>query len=266
MQIPLYQVDAFTADIFSGNPAAVCLLERWPGDDLLQAIAAENNLSETAFLVCSATGFDIRWFTPVTEVALCGHATLASAFVLFTCRQWPGPFVRFETRQSGTLRVFRCGDLLEMDFPARPAHRRTVPPGLWEALGVLPGSVFGSAEDLLVVLESEAAVRAVRPDFTALAKLDCRGVIVTAPGERCDFVSRFFAPRVGVTEDPVTGSAHCVLVPYWAAILGRDTLQAQQVSARGGELFCRNEGSRVSIAGRAALYLTGTITIGSSGG
>lgn len=266
MNLPLYQVDAFTAEIFAGNPAAVCLLEEWPDDCLLQAIAAENNLSETAFLVRNKSGFELRWFTPVTEVALCGHATLASAFVLFSCRQWPEPSVRFMTRQSGTLTVTRQGDLLEMDFPARPAHRRAAPAGLAEALGVTPCEVLDSAEDLLVLVESEAVVRAVRPDFAALARIECRGVIVTAPGEGCDFVSRFFAPRVGIAEDPVTGSAHCVLTPYWAAVLGRDRLQARQVSQRGGELFCRNAGDRVAISGRAVLYLTGTIRAGDPAG
>ena len=267
MDVPIYQVDAFATDVFTGNPAAVCLLEAWPDERLLQAIAAENNLSETAFLVRTSEAFEIRWFTPVTEVALCGHATLASAFVLFACRQWPGLSVRFETRKSGALAVTRKGDLLEMDFPARPPHRRSAPVGVAEALGgVTPREVLGSAEDLLVLLENEAAVRAVRPDFSALERVECRGIIVTAPGEGCDFVSRFFAPRVGVAEDPVTGSAHCVLVPYWAAVLGRDTLHARQVSARGGELFCRNEGPRVVISGRAALYLAGTITVAAPAG
>jgi PhzF family phenazine biosynthesis protein len=261
MKAPLYQVDAFTSNVFSGNPAAVCLLDAWIDDRLLQSIAAENNLSETAFLVRTETGFDIRWFTPVTEVALCGHATLASAFVLFACRNWPADVVRLQTRKSGVLTVTRRDDLLEMDFPARPADPRTPPAGLQEALRITPEKVLGSTEDLMVVLADESAVRDVRPDFGALERVACRGAIVTARGDRSDFVSRFFAPRVGIPEDPVTGSAHCVLIPYWAGVLGKNVLHAFQVSKRGGELFCRYAGERVTISGRAALYLEGTITI-----
>ena len=261
MNIPLYHVDAFASGLFSGNPAAVCLLEEWSEDGLLQAIARENNLSETAFLVREGEGFELRWFTPVTEVALCGHATLASAFVLFACRQWPQESIRFRTRQSGWLTVTKRGELLEMDFPARPARTRRSPEGLAEALGVAPLTVLGSAEDLLVLLENERAVRAVQPDFAALEKVACRGVIVTARGERSDFVSRFFAPRVGVPEDPVTGSAHCVLIPYWSGVLGKTDLHAFQVSRRGGELFCALAGERVRISGRAVLYLEGTISV-----
>ena len=180
MKIPMYQVDAFTSEVFSGNPAAVCLLDEWIDDRRLQSIATENNLSETAFLVRTAEGFEIRWFTPATEVALCGHATLASAFVQFFCRQWKEETIRFQTRQRGRLVVKRQGDLLEMDFPARPARRRTAPDGLRAALGIDSAEVFGSAEDLMVLLESEKAVAAVRPDFAALEKVDCRGVIITA--------------------------------------------------------------------------------------
>ena len=261
MRIPLYHVDAFTSSVFSGNPAAVCLLETWIDDELLQSVAAENNLSETAFLVQTDKGFDIRWFTPVTEVALCGHATLASAFALFECRNWLSDTVRFHTRKSGELSVRKQGDLLEMDFPARPAYPRTPPAGLADALRVTPEGVFGSAEDLMVVLESESAVRAVQPDFAALLRMESRGTIVTARGDRSDFVSRFFAPRVGVQEDPVTGSAHCVLTPYWATVLGKTDLHAFQVSKRGGELFCSTSGDRLKISGKAVLYLEGVITI-----
>jgi PhzF family phenazine biosynthesis protein len=261
MRFPLYQVDAFTSQVFSGNPAAVCLLDRWIDDSTLQAVAAENNLSETAFLVPGDEGFDLRWFTPVTEVALCGHATLASSFVLFTLRQWPAPEIRFRTRESGTLTVSRSGDLITLDFPARPPHPQAPPAGLAEALGAAPVEVFGSAEDLLVVLDSESSVREARPDFAALDRIAGRGTIVTARGERSDFVSRFFAPCVGIPEDPVTGSAHCVLTPYWAAVLRKTELHAYQISERGGELFCRHAGERVLIAGRAVLYLEGTVTI-----
>ncbi len=261
MRIPLYQVDAFASQVFAGNPAAVCLLDRWIDDSILQAVAAENNLSETAFLVRNSEGFDLRWFTPVTEVALCGHATLASAFVLFTYQKWPEENIRFQTRKSGVLVVTRRDDLLEMDFPARPAYAQAPPAGLNEALRVTPQEVLGSAEDLLVVLDSERTVKAAQPDFFALERVACRGIIITARGDRSDFVSRFFAPRVGIPEDPVTGSAHCVLVPYWAGVLRKNDLHAFQVSKRGGELFCKYAGERVKISGKAALYMEGTITI-----
>jgi PhzF family phenazine biosynthesis protein len=261
MKIPIYQVDAFTSEVFSGNPAAVCILDEWIDDRLLQSIAAENNLSETAFLVQAEDGFDIRWFTPTTEVALCGHATLASAFVLFVCQRWPNENIKFQTRESGQLIVAKRDDLLEMDFPARPAYARIPPSGLNKALGITSGKVFGSAEDLMVVLDSEKAVLEVQPSFAALEQVDCRGVIITALGDQSDFVSRFFAPGVGIPEDPVTGSAHCVLIPYWATVLGKKELHAFQVSKRGGELFCRHIGERVMISGKAALYLEGTITI-----
>jgi PhzF family phenazine biosynthesis protein len=261
MKIPIYQVDAFTSEVFSGNPAAVCLLDGWLDDKQLQSIAAENNLSETAFLVRRDDGYDLRWLTPVTEVSLCGHATLASAFVLFECKKWKDKAIRFQTRRSGELVVTRHDDLLEMDFPARPVHDMSPLAGLVDALRAKPEKVLGSAEDTLVVLASEGSVRELRPDFTALGEIDCRGVIVTARGERSDFVSRFFAPRVGVPEDPVTGSAHCVLIPYWAQILAKKSLHALQVSRRGGELFCEDRGSRVQIAGRAVLYMEGMISI-----
>lgn len=261
MKIPLYQVDAFTSRVFAGNPAAVCLLNDWPEDSLLQSIAAENNLSETAFLVRNAEGFDLRWFTPVTEVALCGHATLASAFVLFACQKWPEEHIRFQTRKSGVLRVTKRGDLFEMDFPARPARPQPPPAGLNEALHVTPQAVLASTEDFLVVLDSEKDVKAVQPNFSILEHVACRGIIITARGERSDFVSRFFAPRVGIPEDPVTGSAHSVLIPYWAGVLQKNDLYALQVSNRGGELFCKHAGERVKISGRAVLYMEGTITI-----
>jgi len=259
MRIPIYQVDAFTSEVFAGNPAAVCPLDSWLEDTVLQSIAAENNLSETAFLVPNESGFDLRWFTPMTEVALCGHATLASAYVLFKCRRWPEQRIRFQTRKSGELVVTKQKRLLEMDFPARPTYSMSTPLWLAQALRISPLQVFGSEEDLLVVLDSETAVRAAQPDFEALNRLTERGVIITARGEKSDFVSRFFAPRVGVPEDPVTGSAHCVLIPYWAEILQKDVLHAFQVSKRGGEIFGRNLGNRVTISGQASLYLRGSI-------
>jgi PhzF family phenazine biosynthesis protein len=261
MRLPLYQVDAFASEVFAGNPAAVCLLDRWIDDSILQAVAAENNLSETAFLVRNAKGFELRWFTPVTEVTLCGHATLASAFVLFAYRKWPEEHIRFQTRKSGVLVVTRRDDLLEMDFPARPAYAQAPPAGLKEALRVTPQEVLGSAEDLLVVLDSERTVKAAQPDILALERVTCRGTIITARGDRSDFVSRFFAPQVGIPEDPVTGSAHCVLAPYWAGVLRKNDLHAFQVSKRGGELFCTHAGERVKISGKAVLYMEGTITV-----
>ncbi len=261
MKIPIYQVDAFTSSVFSGNPAAVCILDAWLDDSRLQSIAGENNLSETAFLVQNKDDFELRWFTPTTEVDLCGHATLATAFVQFACRKWNEDTIRFQTRKSGELRITRKGDVLEMDFPARPASPQVAPDGLSRALGVTPEKVYGSEEDLMVLLDSEKAVVEVQPDFSVLEQIDCRGVIITAQGEGCDFVSRFFAPRVGVPEDPVTGSAHCVLIPYWEKVLNRKHLHARQVSKRGGELFCRLVDDRVKISGKAVLYLEGTVTL-----
>ncbi len=260
MKLPLYQVDAFTSEVFRGNPAAVVPLERWLDDEILQWIAAENNLSETAYFVREPEGFRIRWFTPMVEVALCGHATLASAWVLFSKLEPGRDAVTFASR-SGPLTVTREDGRLVLDFPARPATAWEAPPALAAALGAAPLETL-RAMDVLLVFGDEARVRALRPDFGALAKVDTRGVIVTAPGKDADFVSRFFAPRVGVPEDPVTGSAHCTLVPYWAARLGKSALHARQVSARGGELWCELRGDRVRIAGQAAPYLTGTIEVG----
>jgi predicted PhzF superfamily epimerase YddE/YHI9 len=261
VKLNLYQVDAFASKVFSGNPAAVCLLDEWLTDETMQAIATENNLSETAFLVRNAAGYDLRWFTPSVEVALCGHATLASAFVLFNCCGWSKDAVLFQTRMSGRLTVTRRGDLYEMDFPARPAHRIDPPPGLLSALGAADGAVYGSAEDLMVVLENEQNVRELSPDMAKLGAVECRGVIVTAPGDRSDFVSRFFGPRVGVPEDPVTGSAHCVLIPYWSERLNKKDLFARQVSKRGGEVYGRDEDDRVRMSGRAVLYSEGALYV-----
>ena len=261
MKIPLYQVDAFTSAVFAGNPAAVCLLESWLDDRLLQAIAAENNLSETAFLVPDGSGYEIRWFTPLAEVWLCGHATLASAYVLFHCRGCQEEVIHFRTRRSGQLMVTRRGDLLELNFPARPPVAEISPGTLAAVLGTTPLQVFRSSEDLLAVLENEEAVRAAQPDLAAIAALEWRAVIITAAGTRSDFVSRFFAPKVGVPEDPVTGSAHTVLIPYWSGRLGKQALHALQLSRRGGELWCRDEGERVRIAGHAVLFLQGEIEL-----
>jgi PhzF family phenazine biosynthesis protein len=258
MKLRQYQVDAFASRAFEGNPAAVCPLERWLDDALLQAIAAENNLSETAFVVPSGADFQLRWFTPVAEVDLCGHATLATAHVLFEHLGHPGALIRFETR-SGPLTVRRSDGLLEMDFPARPPAPCAGPETLAAALGQLPLEVL-CADDYLAVFDSEETVRALAPDFALLATLDRRGVIVTAPGRDEDFVSRFFAPRLGIPEDPVTGSAHCTLAPYWAGRLGRSALSARQVSQRGGRVRCEVKGDRVLLAGTAVTFMAAEIT------
>lgn len=257
MQLSYFHVDAFASDVFTGNPAGVCLLEEWLSDNLLQSIAAENNLSETAFLVGSGREYQLRWFTPQVEIDLCGHATLASGFVLATQYNNPSPSFTFHSR-SGPLEVHRDGELFILDFPARPGASLPVLPELTEALGTKPLEVF-KARDYLVVLESEEKIRALKPDIAALARLDATGVIVTAPGDKVDFVSRFFAPAVGVPEDPVTGSAHCTLIPYWAERLGKTDMQAFQVSKRGGELRCTMAGDRVRIGGRAVLYMQSTL-------
>jgi PhzF family phenazine biosynthesis protein len=261
MRVPLYQIDAFTDGPFTGNPAAVCPLETWLPDDVMQAIAAENNLSETAFFVPEADGYRLRWFTPTTEVDLCGHATLASAFVVFRWLMPQRNEVTFQTQQAGRLTVARDGDLLALDFPARPPSPCPMPAGLAAALG-RPPAVLLAARDYLAVYESADEIRALTPDFAAIARLDRFAIIATAPGANgIDFVSRFFAPARGVDEDPVTGSAHCTLIPYWADRLGKTRLEARQLSRRGGALSCALHGDRVTIAGRAVLYLEGRIDI-----
>jgi predicted PhzF superfamily epimerase YddE/YHI9 len=252
VKLPLYQVDAFASEPFRGNPAAVCLLDEWLPDGTLQAIAAENNLSETAFLVREGEGYRLRWFTPKVEVELCGHATLASGFVLL---ESDGEVV-FHTR-SGTLKVRRDGDVLTMDLPALPATPMAPPP----ALAALAPRATLRASNWLAVFDREEQVRALAPDFAALAELHPYGVIATAPGAKVDFVSRYFGPSFGVDEDPVTGSAHCTLVPYWSKRLGKPKLVAHQVSHRGGELICEDRGARVALTGRCVLYLEGEIRI-----
>jgi PhzF family phenazine biosynthesis protein len=260
VQIPIYQVDAFAAAPFRGNPAAVCPLERWLKDETLQAIAAENNLSETAYYVRENGRYRLRWFTPSVEVDLCGHATLATAYVILELRrETEGSKVTFES-QSGELVVAREGDLYILDFPARPAVQCTDDAVLIDALGARPAE-FLRAADCLCVFEKEAQVRALAPDMAKLARVDCFAVIATAPGEDCDFVSRFFAPGAGIAEDPVTGRAHTTLIPYWSRRLGKKKLFARQVSQRGGELWCEDRGARVGIGGRAVKYLEGQITV-----
>ncbi len=260
MRIPLYQVDAFADRAFAGNPAAVCLLEDWPEDSLLQAIAAENNLSETAFLAPEGAHWRLRWFTPKVEVDLCGHATLASAHVVFEHVRRETRTVAFETR-SGRLTVSRNGPVLSMEFPANPPEAIAAPAGLAEALGAAPEAVLEARFISVAIFPDEPSVRALRPDFRRLAALNSGITAATAPGEEVDFVSRCFAPGHGIDEDPVTGSAHCALAPYWAARLGKTALTARQVSARGGRLACAIQGDRVVISGRAAPYLSGTIEL-----
>jgi PhzF family phenazine biosynthesis protein len=259
MQIPIFQLDAFSSRIFSGNPAAVCPLERWLPDEVLQAIAAENNLSETAFLVRAGSEYEIRWMTPTVEVDLCGHATLASGWVVLNRLEPSRGAVVFGSK-SGALHVRRAGDLLRMDFPAHASEPAPANPLLERALGARPREVLRSSSTV-AVLGSEEEIRALRPDFALVREVDPHAVIATAPGDGCDFVSRFFAPAVGIPEDPVTGSAHCVLTPFWAARLAKKTLHARQLSARGGELFCEALGERVGISGQAVLYLEGSIRV-----
>jgi PhzF family phenazine biosynthesis protein len=263
--IPLYQLDAFADRVFAGNPAAVCPLEAWLDDTLLQAIAAENNLAETAFFVPQGDGFHLRWFTPTTEVDLCGHATLATAAVVFERLRPDAASVAFSTR-SGTLTVTREGELLALDFPAIPGKRCDTPKALLDGLGKAPLETFLGSH-YMAVFATAGDIAALAPDMAALARLHPAGIIATAPGDGsgangdADFVSRFFAPSHGIPEDAVTGSAHCTLTPYWSARLGRKRLVAHQISARGGVLFCEDRGARVRIAGRVAPYLEGTITV-----
>ncbi len=259
MKLPIYQVDAFTSQLFGGNPAAVVPLDYWLPDKFLAAIAAENNLAETAFIIPHPEVVPLRWFTPAVEVDLCGHATLASAHVLLRYYRPSASRVVFGTR-SGELTVTREGELLSMDFPARPAKRIGITDTLVAALGARPREAL-MARDLMAVFDAESHVWDLQPDFQRIASLDAFAVIVTAPGNTVDFVSRFFAPRAGIPEDPATGSSHCTLVPYWADRLGKSQLTARQLSARGGELFCRLKGDRVIIAGRAIEYLSGEITL-----
>lgn len=259
MKIPIYQVDAFSDQPFHGNPAAICPLDRWLETSMMQAIAAENNLAETAFFVQSGDAFQLRWFTPAVEIDLCGHATLASAYVLWNRLGYEENEIRFDTR-SGRLRVTLEGDVLAMDFPSRPPLPCAVHPELIAALGAAPQEIL-AARDYFVVYETEEEIAALRPNMMGLMGIDKFAVIVTAPGESVDFVSRFFAPAQGIPEDPVTGSAHCTLIPYWSERLAKTKLLARQISPRGGELFCEHAGDRVKIAGHAALFLEGMIDV-----
>jgi PhzF family phenazine biosynthesis protein len=263
MEFRIYQVDAFTKDLFAGNPAAVVPLSEWPADELMQNIAAENNLAETAFLVpAGSDGNDwhIRWFTPAVEVPLCGHATLASAAVIrreFSPADWP---IRLESA-SGLLTVDVDGDAFILDFPANEASPAELPEGLADALGIDYEECFHVDGFYLLTVADEARVNAVEPDFSRIAGISGDSIIITAPGDSVDFVSRFFAPGIGINEDPVTGAAHCVLTPYWSKRLNKNEFQARQVSARGGNVGCELQGDRVRLRGHAAFYMEGVLTI-----
>jgi len=261
MKIPIYQVDAFSNQLFKGNPAAVCPLTEWLPDELMQNIAQENNLAETAFIVPANDGYEIRWFTPTVEVDLCGHATLASAHIAFHELGYLGDFVNFHSHRSGLLTVTKRGSELVLDFPCDTLEQMAVEPIHSSGLSKAPRAVFKGKTDYLFVYDAEADIRAIQPDFEALKIHPVRGIIVTAPGEKVDFVSRFFGPACGVNEDSVTGSAHTTLTPYWSAILGKTTLTALQLSQRTGSLTCTLKGDRVEIAGQSMLYLRGEILV-----
>lgn len=257
----MYQVDAFADRLFSGNPAAVCFLEEWLNDETLQSIAAENNLAETAFVVPKEKHFQIRWFTPTVEVDLCGHATLAAAFALFNCLEHKEPEVIFYSPRSGELKVFQQGRILFLDFPTDTLKANHDFAQLRKCIGINPKEVFVGKTDYMAVVESENEVLNLTPDFKEISKLPARGLIVTAKGVNVDFVSRFFAPQSGIEEDPVTGSAHTSLIPFWSAKLSKKEMNAAQLSRRGGKLICINNGERCLIGGEARLYLTGEINI-----
>ena len=264
MKLEIFQVDAFTSEAFHGNPAAVVPLKAWLPDETMLAIAAENNLAETAFFVGGGGKYELRWFTPTIEIDLCGHATLASAFVLAEILKTESGEISFQSR-SGELKVSRDGERFVLDFPSRPAVECETPAGLIDALGAVPQKVLKS-RDYLTVYASEAEVATLKPDFRAIAELGVHAVIATAKGNNADFVSRFFAPSVGVDEDPVTGSSHCTLIPYWAGELGKTKMFARQISKRGGEIYCELAGDRVKIGGNATLFLKGEIYVEAEGG
>jgi PhzF family phenazine biosynthesis protein len=260
MKNRIYQVDAFTDKVFSGNPAGVCPLEQWLPDDILQKIAMENNLSETAFYVKKGDHYELRWFTPTVEVDLCGHATLASAYVLFNYEGHNGNIITFDSPRSGLLRAKKDGDLITLDFPTDVYRKIDLFPALVAGFRETPVEAYQGKTDYLVVFENEEQIRNMVPDFGVIGKLPVRGVIATARGIECDFVSRFFGPQSGVDEDPVTGSAHTTLTPYWAGVLGKTTLSAIQLSSRRGYLQCRLLGDRVEISGKARIFFSGTLS------
>ena len=264
MKLQIFQVDAFTSQAFGGNPAAVVPLESWLPEHTMKAIAAENNLSETAFFVKEGDRYHIRWFTPTIEVNLCGHATLATSHVIFNELKLEDAFIPFHSDRSGDLGVEKHGDKLVLDFPAYPLEMIEHSDELARAVGITPAEVWESQGNMVFLrAENEEEVRGLDPDMHALAQLKYDEVIVTAPGDDCDFASRMFAPRIGIPEDPVTGAIHCTLIPYWAERLSKHELFARQVSKRGGELFCELNGDRVRIGGNAVTYLKGEIYVAS---
>jgi PhzF family phenazine biosynthesis protein len=262
MKIPIYQADAFASGVFRGNPAAICPLDKWLPDELMQNIAAENNLSETAFIVKEPEGYRIRWFTPSTEVELCGHATLATAHIFYEHLGFDQPDLKFQSR-SGWLKISRQTDgSITLDFPAnKPVPVTEIPEGIFEGLRIQPAPLFRGAWDYLVLLENQAAIEALNPDFNKLAKTKGRGIIVTAKGDEADFVSRCFYPQCGINEDPVTGSAHTILVPFWSERLNKTKMKAIQLSSRRGNLDCELAGDRVLMSGHAVTYMKGEIEI-----
>jgi len=268
MKLPIYQIDAFTSKLFGGNPAAVCPLDQWLTDDVMQKIGIENNLSETAFFIpdssrSAAEGvarYKLRWFTPAREIELCGHATLASAFVIFKYLNLTANAIEFDS-MSGILTVTRNEDLITLDFPSIPVTPTALRSDLVEALGIAPALLYNS-QRTLAVFENAEQILNMKPNLSKLAAIpDISGIAVTAPGVDCDFVSRFFIPKFGIDEDPVTGSAHCILIPYWADRLGKSKLFARQLSSRGGELWCESLGDRVKMSGKAVEYMRGEIEV-----
>lgn len=260
MKIQMFQVDAFTEKLFGGNPAAVCILTQPLPDEIMQKIAAENNLAETAFIIDQGDTFSIRWCTPKVEVDLCGHATLASSHVIFNHLKYPKKTIRFTSR-SGILEVRQEGDLLILNFPSDMPQKGCLGRSVTDSLGMDPVEILKGKTDFMLVYENQAQIEALDPDFSRLGRANVRGIIVTAKGKDCDFVSRFFAPMVGINEDPVTGSAHTNLIPYWSARLGKKEMTAIQLSERRGHLQCKDLGERVEIGGKAVTYLVGEITI-----
>lgn len=262
MKFEIFQVDAFTSKPFAGNPAAVVPLDAWLADETMLQIAAENNLAETAFFLQNGVSYEIRWFTPKVEVNLCGHATLASAHVIFNELKLESEKINFQSHRSGALGVTKESERMVLDFPAYSMTEIEQSDELARAIGAIPVKVFETQGNMVMLrLESESQIRELSPDFGALLGIDYDEFIVTAPGETSDFASRMFAPRIGINEDPVTGAIHCSLIPYWADQLGKDSLFARQVSERGGELYCKLDGERVKIGGEATLYLKGEIFV-----
>ena len=260
MKIRQYIIDAFASRPFTGNPAAVCLLDTWLSDHLMQSIAAENNLAETAFVVRENNAFRIRWFTPTVEVDLCGHATLASAHAIFSYTDFKNHEIAFSSH-SGILKVSKEDDLLALDFPSDHLSEAVLSDEIVSGIGGKPVEIYKGKTDYMLVYEDQQSIESLRPDFSKVALAAARGVIVTAPGTDCDFVSRFFAPQSGINEDPVTGSAHTTLIPYWSVRLGKTAMSARQMSQRGGALRCRMMGERVSIGGHAITFSEGIITV-----